>query len=144
MSKYKTPMLDELENFIQNRIQKSAADPFDYLNFGLIAYLRKNYTAATANFEKAQELGLNTERVLWYMEWPVAAYNEIKNSQKVFELTDLVFQSGNLAAAELIYERGRAFLNLGKIEEARQEFQKSIQYEPNFNPAKEALEQLET
>ncbi len=42
-------MLDELENFIQNRIQKSAADPFDYLNFGLIAYLRKNYTAAKNN-----------------------------------------------------------------------------------------------
>jgi tetratricopeptide (TPR) repeat protein len=137
-------MLADLEKFVRSEIQKTPQSPDYYFNLGLIAFLRKDYPGATTYFEKAQELGLKTERILWYLNWPVAAYNEIKNPAKVFELTDLVFKSGNLAAAELIYERGRAFLTLNETKKARQEFQKSLQYEPNFNPASEALKQLET
>lgn len=133
-------MISEFEKSIQNRIKP--ADPYDFLNAALIAFLREDYAKAVENFEKAQQLGLDTERILWYIEWPITAYNKLKNSEKVFELTDLVFQSGNSAAAELVYERGRAFLNLGEHPKALAEFLEAISLEPYFKPPIQALSEI--
>lgn len=133
-------MISEFEKSIQGRIKP--ADQYDFLNAALIAFLREDYSETVKNFEKAQAIGLDTERILWYIEWPVTAYNELKNTEKVFELTDLVFQSGNLAAAELIYERGRAFLNLEEPQKALAEFLKAISLEPYFKPAVQALAEV--
>ena len=92
-------------------------------------------------FEKAENIGL-PRRMLWYHLEPVMVYNKLKEYDKVLDLTQKIFQSGNPAFSEAYYERGFAYLGKGEKEKAKEEFEKAVFYNENYQEAKEELEKL--
>ena len=82
-------------------------------------------------------------RTLWYQIEPIQAYFELKNYDRVFALTEKIFQDGNPAFAELHLLRGKAHLAQGETARAREEFEKAVLYNRNLGSARQALDALE-
>jgi predicted negative regulator of RcsB-dependent stress response len=57
-------------------------------------------------------------------------------------MTQEILEDGNRAFSELYLIRGNIFLTRGEKERAKEEFEKAVQYNSNFIPAKEALQNL--
>jgi len=113
-------------------------DGYELFNLSAANYHLGDYQKAVAFFEKAQVKGLPS-RMLWYQIEPIEAYLKIKNYTKVFELTDIVLNNGNLAFSELYFLRGQAYLEQGQKEMARGEFDKAIKYNKSFEEKVKAI-----
>jgi len=81
-------------------------------------------------------------RALWYQIEPILAYQELGNYDRVFQISDRLFEDGNRAFSELYQIRGEIYLEKGDKEAARREFELAVEYNKNFQPAKDALSQL--
>lgn len=122
-------------------VKNNPSDPLLWLNLGEDYFGVGEYKKAIESFEKADSLGLPI-RLLWFLHWPLVAYNELGEYEKTLSVSQRIFKSGNPATAEIYYEQGRAFLGIGRIERAKSAFTQALEYEPNFIPAVEALSKL--
>ncbi|MBI4084801.1 MAG: tetratricopeptide repeat protein, partial [Candidatus Levybacteria bacterium] len=121
-------------------LKQNPDDIFAQFNIAVAEYYLGNYEEAVAAFEKA-EPGL-PPRMLWYQYEPILAYQKVKNYDRVFQLTDVIFNSGNVVFSELYQIRGEVYMSLGDKEAARAAFEKAAYYNHNFLAAKKALENI--
>ncbi|MBI4097050.1 MAG: tetratricopeptide repeat protein [Candidatus Levybacteria bacterium] len=125
----------------ENELEQNPDDIFAQFNIAIAEYYLGNYEEAVAAFEKA-EPGL-PPRMLWYQYEPILAYQKLKNYERVIQLTQNVFYSGNLVFSELYQVRGEVFLAQGNKEAARGEFEKAVYYNKNLKPAQLSLQSLQ-
>lgn len=127
-----------------NRAQKeSQLDPdniYPIFNLATSYYHVGEYEKSVAEFEKVESQ--LPRRMLWYQIEPILAYKELKNYDRVFEITNWLLDHGNRAFSELYQIRGEVYLEKGDKEAARREFELALQYNKNFQPAKESLQNL--
>lgn len=96
------------------------------------------YEKSVAEFEKVESR--LPRRVLWYQIEPVLSYKELKNYDRVFQISNWIFEHGNRAFSELYQIRGEIYLEKGDQESAHREFELALKYNKNYQPAKHALE----
>jgi tetratricopeptide (TPR) repeat protein len=81
---------------------------------------------------------------LWYQMEPLETYYELGEYDKVFSLSQYIFDNGNPAYPELYVLRGDSYLKEGNPSAAKAEFEKAIFYNPNLASAKAALAAMGT
>lgn len=127
-----------------NRAKKeSELDPqniYPIFNLSTSYYHVGEYQKSVAEFEKVESR--LPRRMLWYQIEPILSYKELKNYDRVFQITDWLFDHGNRAFSELYQIRGEIYLKKGDKESARREFELALKYNKNFQPAKESLQDL--
>lgn len=123
--------------------QELEANPNDIdarFNLSVALYNIGEYQQSVIEFEKIESR--LPSRTLWYQIEPIEAYFELGQDERVFQITDQILNNHNRAFSELYYLRGRIYQKQGNIHLARQEYEKAVFYNVNFQPAKQALEQL--
>ncbi len=121
----------------QTEAQANPADPFAWFNQGssLIALGRPDEAAAA--FDQSRRLGLPW-RMLWYQFGPFEAYFATGRHAEIVALADATLRNVT-DVEELHYWRGMALQALGDTDAARQAFQKSVELNPHYQPAIQAL-----
>ena len=99
-----------------------------------------DFQNSVAAFEKVESR--LPKRMLWYQIEPILAYKKLGNYSRVFQIIENVLNNGNRAYSELYQIRGEIYLEQGNKEAARREFELALQYNKNYEPAKEALSGL--
>lgn len=112
-----------------------------YFNLATAYYHLGKYQKSVEAFEKSETVNLPS-RMLWYQLEPLQAYEQLKNYERVFALSDAILYNGNEAYSELYQMKGEAYLVQGSKEEARAEFEKALYYNTSYEEAKKALETI--
>lgn len=126
------------EQVYKKALENNSSLPYPTFNRSVAYYYLGDYEKSINEYEKAANL--LPSRMLWYQYEPIMAYKETGNYNKVFELTDAIFENGNRAFSELYQIRGEAYLESNNPELAKAEFQKAIYYNSGFKPAQRSLE----
>jgi tetratricopeptide (TPR) repeat protein len=113
---------------------------YPIFNLSTSYYHLGEYEKSVAEFEKVENR--LPRRMLWYHIEPILAYRELKNYDRVFEITNWLFEHGNRAFSELYQIRGEIYLEKGDKEAAKREFELALEYNKNFQPAKDALSEF--
>lgn len=131
------------ETAMANATEMLAADPNDVdarFNLVVALYNLQKYEQVVEEYEKvADKL---TPRALWYQIEPIAAYYELGNYDKVFEISDYILSHGNRAYSELYVLRGKSYLAQGNKEQAKKEFEQAAFYNPMLQEPKDELAKL--
>lgn len=121
--------------------QANPDDAFAWFNLGTTyTHLGQHERAAEA-YDEARRIGLPF-RMFWYQMEPFRAYLNAGRSQEVIGLAQATLQSTG-PHEELYFYQGQAHLALGQRAAALDLMRKSVDYNPNFLPAAEALAELE-
>lgn len=117
-------------------------DAFAWFNLGTSLVEIGRIEEAAAVYDKARIIGLPW-RMLWYQFGLYEAYYETGR------YTDIILLANTTLAnrpyfEESFYWRGRANQALGNVEQARADFQAAAQFNPYFEPASDALAQLDS
>lgn len=115
-------------------------NPYTDFNVAVAEYYLKNYMESVKAYEKVQNQVPG--RMLWYQYEPLLAYKEIGEYDVVLNSIKNILENNNLAYAELYKLRGDIYLEQGKVEEAKSEYEKAIFYNKNYEEAKETLTTL--
>jgi tetratricopeptide (TPR) repeat protein len=91
-------------------------------------------------FDQARNIGLPW-RMLWYQFGPYQAYYEVGRYEDVILLADTTLMDRPYFE-ESFYYKGLALQALGRTNEAQDNFERAVRFNPNFIPAVEALAQL--
>lgn len=112
-----------------------------WFNLGTIYNALGQFDEAALAFDKAREIGLPW-RMLWYQFGPYEAYYETGRYEDVIVLAD-VTMGDRPYYEESFYFKGLAQIALGQVEEGRQNLERSVAFNPNFQPAVQALADLD-
>jgi tetratricopeptide (TPR) repeat protein len=122
--------------------QETAADPADaiaYFNQGEALTRLERYDEAVTAFDHARRLGLHWRR-LWYQFTPFEAYYAVGRYQDVLDLTAATIDGAG-GLEEAYYYQGLALAATGQ-KGPQEAYEAAIAYNPNFTPARDALEAL--
>jgi len=78
-------------------------------------------------------------RTLWYQIEPLLAYQKLERYSELLPRIEQVLNNHNRAFSELYQTRGEIYLDQGRVEDAKREFETALVYNHNFQPAKVAL-----
>jgi tetratricopeptide (TPR) repeat protein len=123
----------------QAEIAANPADPYAHFSLGTGLLQADDFAGAAAAYDQARALGLPW-RMLWYQFGPFAAYTEMGRYQEVIELGQATLTSAAGGIEEIHYWRGRALAGLGDAASAQTEWNQALVLNPDFAPAKQALE----
>ncbi len=124
----------------EKELQQNPNAVYPKFNLSTANFYLGNYQKAAEYYEQAQyQL---PPRMFWYQTEPIENYLALKQYDRVISLSDQTIQSGNQAYSEMYYFKGKAYLEQGNKDAARQEFQNAVYYNSNFAKAKEELEKL--
>ena len=121
----------------------AASDPenaFFWFNLGTSYNAVGDYEKAAAAFDQALSIGLPW-RMLWYQFGPYESYYEIGRYEDVILLADTTLKDRPYFE-ESFYYKGLALAALGNSNEARQNLQQAVNFNPNFGLAITALNEL--
>jgi tetratricopeptide (TPR) repeat protein len=128
------------------RVQADTAarpnNAFSWFNLGTVYNALDQYEEAATAFDQARSIGLPW-RMLWYQFGPYEAYYEVGRYEDVVLLADTTLKDRPYFE-ESFYYKGLALAALGKANEARQNLEKAVRFNPNFAPATTALNNLES
>ncbi len=120
--------------------QEAAAnpnDPFAWFNLGTSYVALQDWPNAAAAYDHARQLGLPW-RMTWYQFGWFEAYLHTGRYEDVLALTDATIKvTPNIE--EMFYYKGLALKALGNFDAARSQFELALKYNPNFEPARQAL-----
>lgn len=127
----------------QNRSELEAEqeNPYLWFNTGTIYNHLGNFELAAAAYDQARALGLPW-RMLWYQFGPYEAYMQVGRYADVIELADVTLKNRPYFE-ESYYYRGIAYAAQGETANARRDLQSSINFNPRYFPAAEALAKVE-
>jgi tetratricopeptide (TPR) repeat protein len=140
------PQLDDAtmyEGLVSQARSELAVNPNDaiaYFNLGEALTRLDRYEEATTAFDRARQLGLHWRR-LWYQFAPFEAYYAVERYQDVLDLAEATLASTGGLEEVYLYQ-GLAWQATGQSG-AADAFEAALAYNPNFTPAREALEQLQ-
>jgi len=117
------------------RAQKEAdldsQNVYAVFNKSTALYHLGDFQKSVEAFEKVEKS--LPKRMLWYQIEPILAYKELGNFDKVFQITNHILENGNRAFSELYQIRGEIYLSQGNKQKAKEEFDKALFYNKNFN-----------
>lgn len=120
--------------------QEAAAnpnDPFAWFNLGTSYVALQDWLNAAAAYDHARQLGLPW-RMTWYQFGWFDAYLRTGRFDDVLALADATIKvTPNIE--EMFYYKGLALKALGSFDAARSQFELALKYNPNFEPARQAL-----
>jgi tetratricopeptide (TPR) repeat protein len=117
-------------------------DPFAWFNIGSIYNALGNYQQAAANFDVARQTG-TPWRLLWYQFGPYEAYYQTGRYEDVLTLAQATTDPENYPESEeAFYYMGLVYEARGELRAARNMYNKALQYNPNYEAAQEALNDL--
>ena len=122
---------------------EAATDPkdaFAWFNVGTNLTALGRYDEAATAYDQARLAGLPW-RMLWYQFGPYQAYYETGRYEDVIALAHATLNVMD-DLEESRYWLGMAQLAQGNTDAARREFESALAFNPNFAPAREALENL--
>lgn len=140
------PQIDDAtmyEGLVAQAQTELALDPVDaiaHFNLGEALTGLDRYEEATTAFDRARQLGLHWRR-LWYQFAPFEAYYAVGRYQDVLDLAQATLSSTGGLEEVYLYQ-GLALQASGQ-NGAADAFEAALAYNPNFAPAREALEQLQ-
>lgn len=123
----------------QTATEQQPEGAFNWFNLGSALVTFGDYANAAAAFDRARQLGLPW-RMDWYLYEPLQAYYETGRYADILAVTDLVLEK-TPSIEDIHYWRGRALAAQGQIDVARQAWQQALDLNPNFMPARDALNQ---
>lgn len=129
--------VEDAQRGTQGKLAESPESVYDRFNLSVAHYNVGNYKESAEEFEKVESK--LPFRTLWYQIEPILAYYELRNYDRVFEITDKILNNHNRAFSELYLIRGEIYKNQGNLEAAKQEFEKAVFYNKNLKKAQDAL-----
>lgn len=120
-----------------NEIANNKDDAFLWFNLGGAYSKQGKHKEAVVAFDKARQIGLPW-RMLWYQFEIFESYLEQGRYSDVIQLANININYTN-TLEESYYYRGRAYEAQGKIEEARNDYERAVQLNKNFKPAQDKL-----
>lgn len=131
------------QNALERARKERELDPqniYPVFNMAVAYYHLGEFENSVQAFEEVE--ARLPRRMLWYQIEPIRAYRELGNYSKVFKITERILENGNRAFSELYQIRGEIYLEQGKADQARQEFELALKYNEHFSQAKASLEGL--
>lgn len=129
---------------VRSRLIQNPENAFDWFNMGTV-YTElggDNYQYAALAYDEARQLGLPW-RMNWYQFGMFEAYNAVERYSDVIDLAQAnLSDGGGQYVEETYYYAGVAREGLGEIDRAISNYQEAFNFNPNFAPAREALERL--
>ncbi len=120
------------------QVNANANDKWAWFNLG-DAYARLGqYQEATAAFDRAFNLQMPW-RTVWYLFTPFEAYYHVGRYDDVIRLADNLERTSESYVEEAWYYRGLAYAAKGDANNAIAQFQRALNFNPNFTPAAESL-----
>jgi len=116
------------------------ANVYPRFNMSAAYYHLSDYKNSVLMYEDVEEN--LPKRMLWYQIEPILAYQQLGNYDRVFQISEHIFENGNRAFSELYQIRGEIYLEKGSYDLAKSEFDKALQYNINFSDAKESLSNI--
>ncbi len=120
-----------------------AADPenaYLWFDLGTVYNALGEYERAATAFDQARNIGLPW-RMLWYQFGPYEAYYQVGRYVDVILLADITLQDRPYFE-EAFYYKALAQAALGQTDDARQNLERAVNFNPNYQPAQVALGQL--
>src|SRR3990167_292549 len=130
-------------NALSRAEKERSVDPdniYPIFNISTAAYHLGDYQKTLEAFESVE--GRLPRRMLWYQIEPILAYQKLENYPRVFEISDRLLNGGNRAFSELYLIRGQIYLSQGERDKAREQFELAIQYNKNYDEARDAINNL--
>lgn len=124
----------------EQELQQNPGSIYSTFNLSTANFYLGNYQKSAEYYESVA--GQLPPRMFWYQTEPIENYLALKNYNQVIELSDQTLQSGNQAYSELYFFKGKAYLEQGNKDAARQEFENAVYYNSNFSKAKDELAKL--
>jgi hypothetical protein len=110
---------------------------YSRFNLAVALYYLGEHEQAAVEFEQVEVL--LPFRALWYQIEPIQTYYELGDYQRVFEMTEAIFDRQNRAFSELHVIRGDSYQQLGRFEDARREYEKAVFFNSHLVDAQEKL-----
>ena len=115
---------------------------FAWNNLGSIYTMNEQYDFAEIAFDKAREIGLPW-RINWYQFEMYEAYNQVGRYTDMQALANKALNDGGgQFVEESYYYAGLAQLGLGNTTSAIGNFRQALNFNPNFRPARDRLDEL--
>lgn len=136
---------DEMDEQLawQNTLERSKRETeltdttFPEFNKAVANYYLGNYEQSIEDYELvANNL---PRRMLWYQLEPILAMQKLGQYDRIMTLSERILNGGNRAFSELYQIRGEIYLAQGNRDAAKREFETAVQYNINYQPAKDAL-----
>lgn len=141
---------DELTNW-NNALEDARAeaiaspeDPFAWFNMGTNFVGLGMYVEASVAYDQSRNVGGGLPwRMLWYQFGMFEAYLQVERYNDVIELAQRnLNDGGGQYVEETFYYGGLARLGMGETQRAIDNFNGAIAFNPNFTPARIALESI--
>lgn len=113
---------------------------FFWFNLGTIYNALGQYEEAATAFDQARSIGLPW-RMLWYQFGPYEAYYQVGRYEDVILLADTTLKDRPYFE-ESYYYKGLALAALGDSNAARDNLEKAVKFNPNYEPAAIALTEI--
>ena len=126
----------------QSEVSQEPENGYLWFNLGTSYNALGEYESAAAAFDQGRAQWL-PKRMLYYQFGPYEAYYETGRFEDVILLADFTLANGPYFE-EAYYYKGLAYAALGDREQAEENFQNAIDFNPNFLPAQTALDRLRT
>jgi tetratricopeptide (TPR) repeat protein len=127
---------------VQTELKDEPDQAFLWFNLGSIYNELEEYERSAAAFDQARSIGLPW-RMLWYQFGPYEAYYQIGRYEDVIVLADVTLQDRPYFEESYFY-MGLALDALGQDDQALSSLERAVRFNPNFEPAALALEDLES
>ncbi len=125
---------------VKEELKEQGNDPYLWFNLGTVYNALGDYEKAAMSFDQARIHSLPW-RMLWYQFGPYEAYYETGRYEDVILLADVTLLDRPYFE-ESYYYKGLAQIALGEDKAAQDNLERAVRFNPNFTPAVEVLEQL--
>jgi tetratricopeptide (TPR) repeat protein len=127
---------------VQAELGQEPENEFLWFNLGTVYNALGDYERAAAAYDQARAIGLPW-RMLWYQFGPYEAYYQTGRYEDVILLADATLHDRPYFE-ESFYYKGLALAAIGELSSARSNLKDAVDFNPNFPPAAEVLNQLDT
>ena len=126
---------------VQDELSNDQENAFLWFNLGSVYNALGEYENAASAFDRARQIGLPW-RMLWYQFGPYEAYLQTERYEDILALADATLLNRPYFE-ESFYYKGQALAAMGSTEEARVFLERAVRFNPNYQPAVDALAQIE-
>ncbi|MFW6042390.1 MAG: C39 family peptidase [Chloroflexota bacterium] len=134
-------MWQNAQQVVLAELNEEPENAFLWFNLGTVYNALQEYERAASAFDKARSIGLPW-RMLWYQFGPYEAYYQTGRYEDVIVLADVTLQDRPYFE-ESYYYKALAQIELGEVDDAQENLRRAVDFNPNFQPAAEALRELE-